>query len=327
MTEPLLSNGRGAHRLAGRADLSFDEVLATGARIPAGDLPPATLAALTAPRGPLLGLALDGAPRVMAILNLTPDSFSDGGALPSVEAAVARAHALEGVADILDLGGESTRPGAAEVPAEEEVARTAPVIRAIRAAGIATPISIDTRKADVARAALEAGADMVNDVSALTFDPEMAEAVARAGCPVCLMHARGTPQTMTGLTDYADVVAEVVEGLGRSVARAEAAGIARSRMILDPGIGFAKDTGQNLTLLKGLAALHVLGLPLLVGASRKRFIGQIGGAEPAHARDPGSLAVALHAAARGAQVLRVHDAHGTCQALRLWAALRDPEAQ
>ena len=261
----------------------------------------------------------------MGILNLTPDSFSDGGMLADTAAAVARAQVLVRDADLLDLGGESTRPGAEPVPPEVEVARTAPVIRARRAAGIAAPISIDTRNAATARAALAAGADMVNDVSALTHDPAMAEVVAEAGVPVCLMHAQGDPRTMQDDPRYGDVVAEVLEFLSGRVAAAEAAGIARDRIVIDPGIGFGKTLAHNLTLMRALDAFHALGLPVLVGASRKRFIGTITGvAQPAE-RLAGSLAAALHAAACGVHVVRVHDTAQTRQALTLWAALNDKD--
>lgn len=278
---------------------------------------PAVLSAL---RPPLCGLSLER-PRIMAILNVTPDSFSDGGRLGSAAAAQARAAAMAPVVDILDIGGESTRPGATEVPVAEEIARTVPAIRAIRDAGIATPISIDTRKAAVARAALEAGADMVNDVSAMLFDPEMAPLVAEAGVPVCLMHARGTPETMQQDPTYDDVLAEVTDHLAGRIEAARAAGIPRERIVIDPGIGFGKTLQHNITLLRGLASLHVLGCAVLLGASRKRFIGTIGGAEEPSERSPGSVAVALHAVSQGVQILRVHDTLETRQALSLHMAL------
>ncbi len=275
---------------------------------------------LSAPRPDLCGLTLDR-PRIMGILNVTPDSFSDGGDLSTVRLAVARAERLSRVADILDIGGESTRPGAIPIPDTEEIARTAPVIRAIRDAGITTPISIDTRKAVVAAAALSAGADMVNDVSALTFDPEMAALVAQSGVPVCLMHAQGDPQTMQDDPRYADVVHDILDWLEARVEAATAAGIARARIVIDPGIGFGKTLQHNLTVLRHLSLYHDLGLPLLLGASRKRFIGTIGGTEDPRARMPGSLAVALFGAGQGVHVLRVHDVAETRQALSLQQAL------
>lgn len=268
----------------------------------------------------LCGLSLDR-PRIMGILNVTPDSFSDGGRLTGVQAAVAAAQVMARSADILDIGGESTRPGADPVSVEAEIARTAPVIRAIRAAGIATPISIDTRNARTARAALDAGADMVNDVSALTHDPEMAALVAETGVPVCLMHAQGDPRTMQVAPRYADVLAEVMAGLQGHVDAALAAGIARDRIVIDPGIGFGKTLEHNLILLRHLSAFHALGLPVLLGASRKRFIGTLSGVDLAADRVAGSLAVALHGAGQGVQIFRVHDVSETRQALTLWAAL------
>jgi len=278
-------------------------------------------AQFAAPHLVLPGLPFDR-PLVMGILNVTPDSFSDGGTLGGLADAVARARVMVAAgADILDIGGESTRPGADVVPLAEEVARTAPVIAAIRAEGITTPISIDTRKAPVAEAALRAGAQMINDVSALGFDPALASVVAEAGVPICLMHAQGTPQTMQQDPRYGDVVAEVYEWLARRMDHATAAGIAPERLITDVGIGFGKTLQHNLTLLRSLAVFHSLGAPILLGASRKRFIGSISGVDQAARRMPGSVAVALHAAAQGAQILRVHDVAETVQALALWRAL------
>ncbi len=300
------------------------EVLARDApprTIPAADLPETARARLTAPRPALMGMSLD-VPRVMGILNVTPDSFSDGGAFLAPDAARARGRALaEGGADIIDIGGESTRPGADPVPARDEIARTAPVIAALRAGGVRTPISIDTRKASVAAAALEAGAGMVNDVSALSHDAALAVLCASAGVPVCVMHAQGTPRTMQHDPRYDDVLLDVYDMLAERVAAAEAAGIDRARLLVDPGIGFGKTVEHNLSLLRGLSLLHGLGCPIVLGASRKRFIGAIGGAEGGAARMPGSLAVMLAAVAQGVQVLRVHDAAESRQALALWRAV------
>ena len=275
---------------------------------------------LIAPRPPLCGLSLD-VPRVMGILNVTPDSFSDGGDLATVAQAVARARDMAQDADILDIGGESTRPGAQEVDVTTEIERTAPVIRAIRDAGITTPISIDTRKAAVAAAALTAGADMVNDVTALRFDPDMAGVVADAGVPVCLMHSSETPATMQTNPYYDDVVLEVFDHLADRIDHAVSAGIRRDRIITDPGIGFGKTLQHNVTLLRHLAIYHDLGLPILLGASRKRFIGTISDTDVAADRMGGSVAVALHGAAQGVQILRVHDTKETRQALSLHKAL------
>lgn len=271
-------------------------------------------------RPPICGLTLD-VPRVMGILNVTPDSFSDGGTLSTVTAAVARARDMAQYADILDIGGESTRPGAAEVSVDEEIDRTVPVIAAIRDAGITTPISIDTRKAKVAHAALRAGADMVNDVSALQFDPELAKVVADAGCPVCLMHSQGLPADMQDDPTYMHVVFDVFDHLAERVSVARKAGIAAHNIITDPGIGFGKTLQHNLSLLRDLAIYHDLGFPILLGASRKRFIGTISGEDDAAQRLGGSLAVALHGAAHGVQILRVHDVKETRQALDLQMAL------
>lgn len=304
----------GARPLAGMADVWFDQV--------EGRDDATTRDRLSAPRPALCGLTLDR-PRVMGILNVTPDSFSDGGDHAALDAAVARARVMAGEADILDIGGESTRPGAAEVPVDEEIRRTAPVIAAIRAAGITTPISIDTRKSRVAEAALDAGADIVNDVAAFEFDPELADLCAERDVPVCLMHAQGLPDTMQDNPSYGDVLSEVMDHLEARIAFAEARGVNRARIITDPGIGFGKTLEHNLTLLRHLATLHDLGLPVLLGASRKRFIGALGNAPEVKDRLGGSLAVALHGASQGMHVIRVHDTKETTQALALWRALSD----
>lgn len=310
-----------ARPLAGSAHVWFDTVDAFGRdRMPAM-VDPGAPDALAAPRPVLPGLPAHR-PLVMGIVNTTPDSFSDGGLAHGHEAALVHARTLAAAgADLLDIGGESTRPGAAPVPIEAEIARTAPVIAALRAAGVALPISIDTRNAPVAKAALDAGADMVNDVSALGHDEGMAALVAVRGVPVCLMHAQGTPQTMQIDPRYDDVVLDVFDHLAARIARARTAGIARERLIIDPGIGFGKTLGHNLALLQGLSLFHALGAPLLLGASRKGFIGTLSGVAEARARVPGSLAVALAAAGQGAQIIRVHDVAETVQALALWRAL------
>jgi dihydropteroate synthase len=289
--------------------------------VPAASLPPDVLARLSGPRPPVCGLTLDR-PRIMGVLNVTPDSFSDGGLHLARADALARARALlaEG-ADILDVGGESTRPGADPVSAEEEIARAVPVIAALRAEGVAAPISIDTRKAAVARAALDAGADLFNDVSALTYDPDSAAVAAAAAAPVCLMHAQGDPKSMQRAPRYDDVLLDVCDYLAERVAAAEAAGIPRARILVDPGIGFGKTVAHNVALIRGLAALHGLGCAILFGASRKRFIGTLGDAPNPADRVPGSLAVVLEALRQGAQVIRVHDVKETRQAVALWCAL------
>ncbi len=256
-------------------------------------------------------------PQVMAILNVTPDSFSDGGAHPDPVAA-GLAMLADG-ADIIDIGGESTRPGADPVPPEEEQRRILPAIRALSREG--ARISVDTRHAATMRAALDAGAAIVNDVSALRHDPASAPLLAGRTCPVILMHMRGTPQTMAGRAIYGDVVAEVTGELAARVAHAEAAGISRERITIDPGFGFAKTPAQNLALLAGLSGLATLGLPILAGVSRKGFIGAYGGQADPRRRGPASLAAALFALDQGASILRVHDVAAIVQAVRMWQAL------
>lgn len=318
--------GASALPLVGNEAVWFDTVMSVdrgGSHKPLAlkDLDEGDRQRLSALRPPICGLSMDQ-PRIMGILNVTPDSFSDGGQLSTVEAALVRARSMAKVADILDIGGESTRPGAGEVPIDEEIRRTVPIISAIREAGISTPISIDTRKAAVADAALRAGANIVNDVSALGFDPEMAAVVADWDVPVCLMHAIGSPETMQNDPRYDDVLLDVLDHLEQRIAVATAAGIKRDRIILDPGIGFGKTLQHNVSLLRGLALFHDLGLPVLLGASRKRFIGTLGGAEVPSERLPGSLSVALHAASQAVQILRVHDTDETRQALNLhWAMI------
>ncbi|WP_375255496.1 dihydropteroate synthase [Yoonia sp.] len=287
--------------------------------IPASDAPSDLLENLTRHRPPIAGLDMS-VPHLMGILNVTPDSFSDGGTFNASDTALQRARDMHAQgATIIDVGGESTRPGAAEVPVTEEIARTAPVIAAIRAQSD-VPISIDTRKSMVAAAALEAGANLVNDVAALTHDPALASVTAQAGVPVCVMHAQGTPQTMQNDPTYEDVLLDVYDFLAERVAAAVEAGIPRERIVVDPGIGFGKTVAHNLILLRGIALFHSLGCPVLLGASRKRFIGVIGGGDGALNRVSGSVAVALFAARRGVQFLRVHDIVETKQALDLeWA--------
>jgi len=288
--------------------------------IGAGDLPAMVRAALTRPRAALMGLGMDQ-PRLMGVLNTTPDSFSDGGRFDRFDAALAQARHLAGHADILDIGGESTRPGAATVAPGDEIARTAPLIAALRQGGLTTPISIDSRKAAVAVAALDAGASMVNDVSALGHDPALGRMVAERAVPVCLMHAQGGPETMQDDPRYDDVLLDVYDDLAHSIARAEAAGIARDRIIVDPGIGFGKTLDHNLTLIRGISLFHGLGCPILLGVSRKRFIGTLADEPQADRRGPGTIAVTLAAIAQGVQIHRVHDTQDARQALHLWRAV------
>ena len=261
-------------------------------------------------------------PQVMGVLNVTPDSFSDGGRFDDAEsAATAGADmAAEGAA-IIDVGGESTRPGAKPVWEGDEAERVMPVIRQLAGGGAA--VSIDTRKAEVMTAALGAGARLVNDVSALTYDPRSAKVVAAAGVPVVLMHHLGSPETMQDAPRYHDVLIEVYQWLEERIAVAEAAGIERSNILIDPGFGFGKTVAHNLELMNGLALLHSLGCPIVVGASRKRTIGALSGEAPADKRLGGSIAFALKAAEQGAQIVRVHDVFETVQALKVWRGLRD----
>jgi dihydropteroate synthase len=265
-------------------------------------------------------------PFLMGVVNATPDSFSDGGRFLDAAAAVDRALRLaEEGADLVDVGGESTRPGAPPVPAEEEIARVVPVVERLRARGFALPISVDTSKGAVGRAALAAGADLVNDVAALA-DPDLARACAEAGVPVVLMHMRGTPADMASRAVYGDVVADVARELAAALARAEAAGVARDRTILDPGIGFAKTAEQSVALLARAGELRALGRPLLVGPSRKSFIGKLTGAAVGD-RLPGTLAAVTACVLAGVELLRVHDVAAARQAALVAAAIRDDAAR
>ncbi len=258
---------------------------------------------------------------VMGILNLTPDSFSDGGLHETQEAAVARALKMiaQGAA-IIDIGGESTRPGAEPVTVEEEIRRTAPVIAALKGRGAI--LSIDTRNPETMSAALAAGADMINDVTALTHNPESLEIAAHANVPVCLMHMKGTPQTMQYAPEYEDVVAEVLAYL---LARAKVcmkAGIAKEKIIIDPGIGFGKTLAHNIALLANLERFVETGFPVLLGTSRKSFISAAANDQsPPENRLGGSLASALRGVEACAKILRVHDVHETVQALKVWKAI------
>ena len=293
-----------------------------GARtlVPVADIPAETANRLSAPRPDVAGLSM-GTPRLMGILNATPDSFSDGGLHYASDSAIAAGKEMldQGI-DILDIGGESTRPGAEVVPPEEEIRRTLPIVEALAASG--ARVSIDTRKAPVARAALSGGAAILNDVSALTHDADMAATAAASDAPVILMHAQGDPKTMQDAPAYDDVLLDVYDALAGFIATAEAAGIPRARIAVDPGIGFGKTIDHNLALLAGLSLFHGLGCPILLGASRKRFIGAISGAHDPADRMPGSVAVALHAIGQGVQMIRVHDTLATKQALSLWTAMR-----
>ncbi|MCA1336806.1 dihydropteroate synthase [Pseudooceanicola marinus] len=323
---PLVQSGprpEGALPLTG-GPLWFDrvEVLSReGARFaPVTELPEDWQRRLCRPRPALAGLSLD-VPRVMGILNVTPDSFSDGGAHDAPDAAQAHARAMIAAgADMIDVGGESTRPGAAEVAVADEIARTAPVIEAI--APLGSPVSIDTRKAEVGRAAAQAGAALINDVSGFAHDPALADVAATFGLPVCVMHMRATPADMHVDPHYDNALLEVYDELAARIDAVEAAGIPRARILADPGIGFAKTAQHNIEILNRLSLFHGLGCPILLGVSRKRFIGTIGGAAEARDRAPGSIAVALAGLAQGVQMLRVHDVAETVQAVRLWQAVQ-----
>nr|BEI32139.1 dihydropteroate synthase [Ruegeria sp.] len=284
-------------------------------------MPGDVLDRLTRPRVDVAGLAMDR-PHIMGILNATPDSFSDGGVHNSVSAAQSAAEQMVSQdATILDIGGESTRPGATFVPEEEEIARTRPLIEAIKSRTDAL-ISIDTRKSAVAKAAWEAGAGLINDVTGFTFDPQLAPFCVKVGAPVCVMHMQGDPGTMQDNPTYDDVLLDVYDFLEGQVDRLENLGLDRDQIIIDPGIGFGKTEAHNLALLQGISLFHGLGCPILLGVSRKGIIGQIGKEPRKDARAPGSIAVGLAGLSQGVQILRVHDVAETAQALRLWAAVR-----
>ncbi|MFO1172979.1 MAG: dihydropteroate synthase [Hyphomicrobiaceae bacterium] len=259
-------------------------------------------------------------PQIMGVVNVTPDSFSDGGRLESSQSAIAHGLRLaaEG-ASILDIGGESTRPGSDPTPVEEELARVIPVIEGLAAKTDAV-LSIDTRKAEVMRRAVDAGARMINDVSALSHDPEALEAAADLSVPVVLMHALGDPKTMQDNPRYDDVLTDVYDYLESRIAAAEAAGIARNQLIVDPGIGFGKTLRHNLELMAGLALFHGLGVPVLLGASRKRWIGMLTQEPVAAERVIGSAAAAMAGVGQGLQIVRVHDVKATRQALAIATA-------
>lgn len=286
----------------------------------------ATMARVCAPRAPLrMGertIRLDQ-PQVMGILNMTPDSFSGGSAHlddPAAAAAIAVEMAAHGAA-IIDIGGESTRPGAATVWEEDEKKRVIPLVSQLAHSGLA--LSLDTRKAAVMSAGLAAGAHMINDVSALLFDDRAIEAVAASNCPVVLMHFPGKPSDPHSHGGYTDPLIEVYDWLEDRIAAVVAAGIDPSRIVADPGIGFGKDVRANLALLNGLALFHGLGVPILLGASRKRLIGALSNEAPADRRLGGSVALAMKGVEQGVQIVRVHDVAETVQAIHIWRGMRD----
>jgi dihydropteroate synthase len=278
---------------------------------------------ITRSRPPLAGLDLS-APRIMGIVNVTPDSFSDGGLNEEAATAIANGNLLaEEGADILDIGGESTRPGSDPVPEDEECRRILPVITALAASG--HRVSVDTRKAAVMAKAASAGARIINDVSALGHDPQSLATAARLGLPVILMHAKGDPKTMQVRPEYDDVALDVFDALKARIDACIAAGIEASRIAVDPGIGFGKTFRHNLDLLHQLALFHGLGVPLMIGLSRKAFIGSLTMERNAGRRVHGSTGGAVQAALSGAQILRVHDVAATRQALAVALAAADPE--
>ncbi|MBT5415028.1 MAG: dihydropteroate synthase [Rhodospirillaceae bacterium] len=266
------------------------------------------------------GLGLDR-PRLVGVVNVTPDSFSDGGRFLDPAAAVDQGRRLVGEgADMLDIGGESTRPGAAETQAEEQIRRVLPVIEGLADCG--APLSIDTRSAVVMKATVAAGASVVNDISALAYDPGALDTVAALGCPVILMHMRGDPATMREKPHYDDVVGEVTAELADRIAACEGAGVLRSNICVDPGLGFAKASAHNEAVLRGLADFHTLGCPVMIGASRKGLVRDVKRSAAPGERLAASLAAALIAAEAGVQFLRVHDVAETAQALAVWRAVR-----
>lgn len=304
---------------------SHAEKLTRGAApvvVQAADVPQDIIDTICASRAPLLGLDLS-TPRIMGIVNTTPDSFSDGGDHFAHEYAVrAGRDMVRAGADLLDIGGESTRPGATFVPDDEEIDRTAPVIASLGLI-VDAPLSIDTRKALVAQAAHTVGATLVNDVSGFTFDPGLASYCATHGLSVCVMHSQGEPQTMQDAPSYDDVLLDIFDTLKARVETLVALGIPLGRIVVDPGIGFGKTIEHNLAILRRLSLFHGLGCAILLGVSRKGFIGKIGQAAEPKDRAPGSIALGLAALAQGVQILRVHDVAETVQAVRLWQALSD----
>ncbi len=317
----VIAEGRGAS-LGGLSDIAYTMIEVSernGAqvarRFEAGRLPRQTV---------LPGFLDPARPIIMGIVNVTPDSFSDGGRNAETERAIA--HGLQLArdgADILDVGGESTRPGSEGVPLDEELRRVIPVIEGLAARGC--KVSVDTRKGAVMREALKAGARIVNDVAALTYEPDALNAMAEAECPVIIMHAQGDPKTMQLSPQYQDVALDVYDWLEDRVAACVSAGIARERIIGDPGIGFGKSFRHNLDVLRQFTLYHGLGIPLLMGLSRKGFIGALTGEKLAGQRVHGSVGGAVWSALNGAHILRVHDVKGTVEALAVAGAAADPD--
>ena len=263
------------------------------------------------------GLSFD-VPRVMGILNVTPDSFSDGGKYSSVERAEKHLKSMifDG-ADIIDIGGESTRPGAVEVEFSEEISRVIPIIEKM-AKEISVPISVDTRKSEVARLAVFNGAALVNDVSGLTFDRKMSDFCIKKNIPICIMHSQGLPKTMQDKPTYQDVCLDIYDFLSEQIEKLVKSGMKRKNIVIDPGIGFGKTLKHNVDLLRRISLFHGLGVPILIGVSRKKFIKTIAGLEENEDRVSGSVSVALFARSQGVQIFRVHDVKETVQAMKLW---------
>lgn len=321
---PIPQSG-GTHAIAGTAArFSYVETLARDRApqvVAADDIPAPDLMTLTQQRSDICALSMDRA-RIMGIVNATPDSFSDGGDAFGTAQAVDHAKQLaRDGADIIDIGGESTRPGADVVGRGEEIDRTAPVIAALHADHFKQPLSIDTRNAAVAEAAIKAGAQLFNDVSAFSHDPDSMRVAANSNVAVCLMHASADPKTMQAKTTYDHVVLDIYDYLEERIETAVKGGIDRARLIADPGIGFGKTIDQNLALIRNLSVFHGLGVPLLLGASRKSFIGKLTGATAPKDRLGGSLAIAIEGARQGAQIMRVHDVAETAHALAMARAL------
>jgi len=325
---PLLSSGvaRPAQSVSfGHSPFWFDrvEVLSRGSApqiVPAQDIPPDALAALSAPRQSIAGLNFNE-PVLMGILNVTPDSFSDGGQfLDPSQAVKAAQQMIEQGAHLIDIGGERTRPGSDTVPADTEIQRVQPVIAALNSK-IQVPMSLDTRKSKVALAGVQSGVSIINDVSGFTYDAGLMSVCVNFDMPICVMHAQGDPKTMQENPVYDDVLLDVYDFLDQQISKSVAAGIPRERIIADPGIGFGKTLQHNLELLNRISLFHGLGVPVLLGVSRKGMIKAVAGIDQAHQRAPGSMAVALAAWAQGVQIFRVHDVAETKQAFDLWRAV------
>lgn len=290
--------------------------------ISAKNIPYEILKKLTGKRSNLLNLSFS-LPHVMGILNVTPDSFSDGGLFADPDIALNEVNKMINCGvSILDIGGESTRPGAKTLKASEEIERIMPVIKKIKTLNSSIPISIDTRKAEVWRILKETGANMLNDISGMSYDKRMPGLVKQSNTPLCVMHSRGTPENMKNHAHYKNILLDVYDYLEDIVNNCVKVGIPKKNIIIDPGIGFAKTLEHNLTILRGLSIFHGLGCPILIGASRKKFIGTIGLEQNPVKLSSGSVIVALEAINQGVQILRVHDVFETMQALRLWKSLR-----